>query len=137
MIGIVLLMGLVTKNSILLVDYTNQLRACGLGIREALLEAGPVRLRPILMTSAAMVLGMLPTAIGRGEGSELRAHVHCRHRWSGHVHVPYVGGSSGRVRVGRPAPVAQQTANTGANAGRDTGIGLPERLARMIHEQKS
>jgi multidrug efflux pump subunit AcrB len=73
MIGIVLLMGLVTKNSILLVDYTNQLRARGLGIREALLEAGPVRLRPILMTSAAMVLGMLPTAIGRGEGSEFRA----------------------------------------------------------------
>ncbi|HMA93858.1 MAG TPA: efflux RND transporter permease subunit, partial [Polyangiaceae bacterium] len=73
LIGIILLMGLVTKNAILLVDYTNQLRNDGAGVREALLEAGPTRLRPILMTSAAMVLGMLPTALGRGEGSELRS----------------------------------------------------------------
>jgi multidrug efflux pump subunit AcrB len=73
LIGIILLMGLVTKNAILLVDRTNQLRGQGLGIREALLEAGPRRLRPILMTSAAMVLGMLPTAIGTGEGSEFRS----------------------------------------------------------------
>lgn len=72
-IGIILLMGLVTKNGILLVDFTNQLRAKGMGAVEALLEAGPTRLRPILMTSAAMVLGMLPTAIGKGEGSEFRA----------------------------------------------------------------
>jgi HAE1 family hydrophobic/amphiphilic exporter-1 len=72
MIGIILLMGLVTKNAILLVDYTNQLRAKGKGLTEALLEAGPTRLRPILMTSAAMVLGMLPTAISQGEGSEFR-----------------------------------------------------------------
>src|SRR5919198_2086982 len=73
MIGIILLMGLVTKNAILLVDLTNELRARGRGMAEALLEAGPTRLRPILMTSAAMVLGMLPTAIGRAEGSEFRA----------------------------------------------------------------
>jgi hydrophobic/amphiphilic exporter-1 (mainly G- bacteria), HAE1 family len=73
MIGIILLMGLVTKNAILLVDLTNELRARGKGMSEALLEAGPTRLRPILMTSAAMVLGMLPTAIGRAEGSEFRA----------------------------------------------------------------
>lgn len=72
-IGIILLMGLVTKNSILLVDYTNQLRAKGMGIVEALLVAGPTRLRPILMTSAAIVLGMLPAALGRGEGSEFQA----------------------------------------------------------------
>ncbi len=72
MIGIILLMGLVTKNGILLVDYTNQLRAKGLGTMEALLEAGPTRLRPILMTSAAMVLGMLPAAVGTGDGSEFR-----------------------------------------------------------------
>lgn len=72
MIGIVLLMGLVTKNAILLVDYTNQLRDKGMSIRDALLEAGPTRLRPILMTSAAMVLGMLPTAIGTGAGAEFR-----------------------------------------------------------------
>jgi hydrophobic/amphiphilic exporter-1 (mainly G- bacteria), HAE1 family len=73
MIGIVLLLGLVTKNSILLVDYTNELRARGKSMIDALLEAGPTRLRPILMTSAAMVLGMLPTALSRGEGSEFRA----------------------------------------------------------------
>ena len=72
MIGVVLLMGLVTKNSILLVDLTNALREQGRSITEALLEAGPTRLRPILMTSAAMVLGMLPAALLRGEGSEIR-----------------------------------------------------------------
>jgi multidrug efflux pump subunit AcrB len=73
LIGIVLLLGLVTKNSILLVDYTNELRARGKSMIDALLEAGPTRLRPILMTSAAMVLGMLPTALSRGEGSEFRS----------------------------------------------------------------
>lgn len=72
-IGLILLMGLVTKNAILLVDLTNALRASGKGMQEALLEAGPTRLRPILMTSAAMVLGMLPSALTRGEGSEFRA----------------------------------------------------------------
>jgi HAE1 family hydrophobic/amphiphilic exporter-1 len=70
MIGIILLMGLVTKNGILLVDLTNHLRAQGKGIVEALLEAGPTRLRPILMTSAAIVLGELPTALSTSEGSE-------------------------------------------------------------------
>ncbi len=73
LIGIILLMGLVTKNSILLIDYTIQLRNEGMGIHEALLEAGPTRLRPILMTSAAIILGMLPTAVSHGEGSEFRA----------------------------------------------------------------
>jgi hydrophobe/amphiphile efflux-1 (HAE1) family protein len=73
MIGVILLMGLVTKNAILLVDLANELRARGKGMVEALLEAGPTRLRPILMTSAAMVLGMLPTAVTRAEGSEFRA----------------------------------------------------------------
>lgn len=71
MIGIILLMGLVTKNGILLVDYTNQVREqTGLGPYEALLEAAPKRLRPILMTSAAIVLGELPTALSTAEGSE-------------------------------------------------------------------
>jgi HAE1 family hydrophobic/amphiphilic exporter-1 len=73
MIGIVMLMGLVTKNAILLVDYTNTLRARGLERNEAVLQAGPTRLRPILMTTAAMVFGMLPVALGLGSGSELRA----------------------------------------------------------------
>jgi HAE1 family hydrophobic/amphiphilic exporter-1 len=73
MIGIILLMGLVTKNAILLVDYTNTLRRMGRSRLEALLEAGPVRLRPILMTTAAMIFGMVPVALGISEGGELRA----------------------------------------------------------------
>lgn len=73
LIGIIMLMGLVTKNAILLVDYTITLRHRGMTREEALLKAGPVRLRPILMTTAAMVFGMLPTALKIGEGAELRA----------------------------------------------------------------
>ena len=73
MIGVIMLMGLVTKNAILLVDYTNTLRGRGMPVREALLEAGPVRLRPILMTTAAMVFGMLPVALALSEGGETRA----------------------------------------------------------------
>ncbi len=73
MIGLILLMGLVKKNAILLVDYTNTLRERGLARREAILEAGPVRLRPILMTTFAMVLGMVPVAFGVGEGAETRS----------------------------------------------------------------
>lgn len=73
MIGIILLMGLVTKNAILLVDHANHARVRGMEIIPALMEAGRHRLRPILMTSVAMVLGMLPTALRTGEGSEIRA----------------------------------------------------------------
>ncbi|MEK6690149.1 MAG: efflux RND transporter permease subunit [Nitrospirota bacterium] len=72
-IGLILLMGLVKKNAILLVDYTNTLRARGMERREAILKAGPVRLRPILMTTFAMIFGMLPIALGIGEGAETRA----------------------------------------------------------------
>jgi len=76
MIGVVMLMGLVTKNAILLVDYTNQLRReRGLSVREALLAAGPVRLRPIVMTTLAMILGMMPSALGTGEGSAFRSPI--------------------------------------------------------------
>jgi HAE1 family hydrophobic/amphiphilic exporter-1 len=72
MIGVILLMGLVTKNSILLVDFANRRMRLGATAREAMLEAGPTRLRPILMTTGAMVLGMLPVATGFGTGSEFR-----------------------------------------------------------------
>ncbi|MCX8023114.1 MAG: efflux RND transporter permease subunit [Syntrophorhabdaceae bacterium] len=72
-IGLILLMGLVKKNAILLVDYTNILRERGMTRREALLTAGPVRLRPILMTTFAMIFGMLPIALGFGEGAETRS----------------------------------------------------------------
>jgi HAE1 family hydrophobic/amphiphilic exporter-1 len=72
-IGILMLIGIVVKNGILLVDYTNQLRARGLNRDEAILTAAPTRLRPILMTSSAAVLGMLPLALGIGKGSETQA----------------------------------------------------------------
>ena len=72
MIGIIMLIGIVGKNAILVVDYTNTLRARGYSRTEALLEAGPVRMRPVLMTTAAVVLGMLPTALATNEGSEWR-----------------------------------------------------------------
>jgi len=73
MIGLILLMGLVKKNSIILVDYTNQLRAEGMGVEQAVLAACPVRLRPILMTSVATVAGAVPAALGLGPGAETRA----------------------------------------------------------------
>jgi HAE1 family hydrophobic/amphiphilic exporter-1 len=73
MIGIVFLMGLVTKNAILLVDFANQGQRAGLARNDALLAAGQVRLRPILMTTAAMIFGMLPLALGLGEGAEQQA----------------------------------------------------------------
>ncbi len=73
LIGIIMLMGLVTKNGILLVDFTNILRGRGLSRIDALLKAGPTRLRPILMTTFAMIFGMIPVALGLGEGAEFRA----------------------------------------------------------------
>ncbi len=73
LIGIVLLMGLVTKNAILLIDFVKQLRQEGVSRYNAILKAGPIRLRPILMTTLAMVFGMLPLALGLGPGAELRA----------------------------------------------------------------
>jgi HAE1 family hydrophobic/amphiphilic exporter-1 len=70
MIGLILLMGIVKKNSILLVDFTNERRKGGLGVRDALLEACPLRLRPILMTSVATIAGAVPEAFAFGAGSE-------------------------------------------------------------------
>ncbi len=70
MIGLVLLIGLVAKNSILLVDLTNQRRAGGMAIDEALSNACPIRMRPVLMTSATVVLALLPAALGFGAGAE-------------------------------------------------------------------
>ncbi|MES1990298.1 MAG: efflux RND transporter permease subunit [Pseudomonadota bacterium] len=71
-IGLLALMGLVMKNGILLVDYTNQLREKGLALKEALLQAGPVRLRPVLMTQIATICGMIPVAISTSQGAEMR-----------------------------------------------------------------
>jgi hydrophobe/amphiphile efflux-1 (HAE1) family protein len=72
LIGLVLLVGLVTKNSILLVEFANQRRAQGAGAHDAMLEAGLVRLRPILMTALSTIAGILPIAIGYGSGAETR-----------------------------------------------------------------
>ncbi len=72
MIGMIMLMGLVAKNGILLVEFTDQVKARGASTRDALLEAGPVRLRPILMTTLAMIAGMIPVALARGDGAEMR-----------------------------------------------------------------
>jgi hydrophobic/amphiphilic exporter-1 (mainly G- bacteria), HAE1 family len=73
MIGVIMLMGLVGKNAIVLIDYTNTLRSRGMGRKEALLEAGATRLRPILMLTLTMVFAMLPTALKLGRGAEMRA----------------------------------------------------------------
>jgi HAE1 family hydrophobic/amphiphilic exporter-1 len=73
MIGLIMLMGLVTKNAILLVDFANQARAEGLPRRDALIRAGSTRLRPIVMTTLAMIFGMLPLAFAIGAGAEMRA----------------------------------------------------------------
>jgi HAE1 family hydrophobic/amphiphilic exporter-1 len=73
MIGLIMLMGLVTKNAILLVDFANQSRRAGMSRDEALVKAGSTRLRPIVMTTLAMIFGMLPLAFAIGAGAEMRA----------------------------------------------------------------
>ena len=74
LIGVMLLMGIVAKNAILLIDFAKWAREQqGLGLREALIEAGAIRLRPILMTTFALIAGMIPVALGRGEGAQFRA----------------------------------------------------------------
>jgi HAE1 family hydrophobic/amphiphilic exporter-1 len=72
MLGIVMLMGLVAKNGILLVDYANTLHARGLALVDSIRESAVVRFRPIMMTTAAMIVGMLPLALGFTEGAEFR-----------------------------------------------------------------
>ena len=73
MIGIIMLMGLVTKNGILLLDFSNQQREKGVNRHDSMLQAGRIRLRPIIMTTVAMIFGMLPLALAIGEGAEQRA----------------------------------------------------------------
>jgi HAE1 family hydrophobic/amphiphilic exporter-1 len=73
LIGLIMLMGLVTKNAILLVDYTKVLRIRGVDRTEAIITAGRTRLRPIMMTTLAMIFGMLPLALALGAGAEMRA----------------------------------------------------------------
>jgi len=72
LIGVILLMGIVAKNAILLIDFAKWSHEKGMPIREALIEAGAIRLRPILMTTFALIAGMIPVAIARGEGAQFR-----------------------------------------------------------------
>ena len=72
LIGLIFLLGLLDKNAILLMDYTNQLREQGMSRHNAILKTGEIRLRPIIMTTASTILGMLPIAVGLGAGAELR-----------------------------------------------------------------
>src|SRR5438105_602550 len=74
-LGMFLLLGIVKKNGILQVDYTNRLLATGMPLREAILEANRVRLRPILMTTLSIIAGLIPVAVGIGAGSEQRASI--------------------------------------------------------------
>jgi HAE1 family hydrophobic/amphiphilic exporter-1 len=73
MVGVMMLCGLMGRNAILLVDYTNALRQRGMGRDEAVAEAGAVRLRPILMTTITTLVGMAPVALSLGDAAELRA----------------------------------------------------------------
>jgi HAE1 family hydrophobic/amphiphilic exporter-1 len=73
LIGVILLFGIVAKNAILLVDFAKWAQERGMSRKEAIIEAGGTRLRPILMTSVAIVAGMLPIAVGAGEGADFRA----------------------------------------------------------------
>ena len=70
LLGLIMLMGLVVKNAILIVDFTNQLKAEGVHFKEAIIQAGKGRMRPILMTTLSMAIGMLPIAMASGTGSE-------------------------------------------------------------------
>jgi HAE1 family hydrophobic/amphiphilic exporter-1 len=73
LIGVLMLMGIVAKNAILLIDFAKWGQESGLDRRSALIEAGRVRLRPIMMTTIALIAGMIPVALGRGEGADFRA----------------------------------------------------------------
>jgi len=72
-IGIIMMVGIVVSNAILLVDYTNRLRQEGIELKEAIIHAGRIRLRPILMTSLCTIFGLVPMALGLGEGAEAYA----------------------------------------------------------------
>ena len=115
MIGLILLMGLVKKNSIILVDYTNQLREEGMSVTEAVLKACPVRLRPILMTSVATVAGAIPAAIGLGPGRrDAGADGPRHHRRHRAVHAGDAGAGAGVLRAGGATPAADAVADSEA-----------------------
>ena len=93
-LGVLLLLGIVKKNSILQVDYANVLRAKGMPLREAIIEACRTRLRPILMTTAAIIAGLIPTSLGIGIGGKGRAA----------IAITVIGGQSLLSRRSSPSP---------------------------------
>ena len=132
-IGFIMLMGLVTKNAILLVDFTNQAIRNGMPLHDAIREAGQVRLRPILMTTLAMIFGMLPMATGVGQGGEILAPMGraviggvitstttdvARRAGALHLHLFVQRESEGVL--------AQGFARSGAKASRNAGLGNQE-----------
>ena len=115
MIGIIMLMGIVAKNAILLVDFAKWGKERGLDRREALIEAGAIRLRPILMTTFALIAGMLPVALGKRRGRAVPgAHGHRHHRRRDHLHAadaagdPHRVGAAGRDARELPGPLRRQ-----------------------------
>ena len=132
LIGIIMLTGLVSKNAILLVDYTNTLRKEGKGVREALLAAGPVRLRPILMTSATLMCSMLPLAIGAGPGGEVALPAgHGHDRRHGHLHPADPALRPGALRrLQRPASLRPAGCGSGGPRRRKAAVPAPPAPAR-------
>jgi multidrug efflux pump subunit AcrB len=114
MIGLVMLMGLVTKNAILLVDFANHARKAGATVTEALLQAGLIRMRPIIMTTMAMVFGMLPLALAFNEGGEIQAPMG-RAIIGGIITstLAHAGGGAGAVQL----PGAREEAAAGCDFG--------------------
>jgi hypothetical protein len=109
LIGVVLLAGIVVNNAIILIDYTNRLRARGLEKIEALRQAGQARLRPILMTTATTVLGLLPMAVSGGEGSELRSPMALTEIGGlAGLDRPDAAHHPGRLHAARPVPVGRE-----------------------------
>jgi HAE1 family hydrophobic/amphiphilic exporter-1 len=90
LLGLIMLMGLVAKNAILIVDFANQLKASGEHFKEALITAGKERMRPILMTTLAMVIGMLPIALAKGTASEWKKWTRLgNYRWITFISYSY------------------------------------------------
>ena len=129
MIGVVMLMGLVTKNAILLVDLTNQYVRDGLSVKDAILKAGPVRLRPILMTTIAMILGMMPSAMGTRRRQRVPlADLDRDDRRPDHLDAADAGGRAGGV----PAAGAHRRARARRGARRRPRVPQAVRVAGVV-----
>ncbi len=101
-IGLILLVGLVTKNAIILIDKVNQLREAGVAKHEALVEGARSRLRPIIMTTLCTLFGFLPLAVAMGEGRSARADGDHRDRWPAGVNPAHPAGDPGGIRPDGP-----------------------------------